>query len=195
MGGQKARAARRARRREELRQQRWQAAVSAATALACEGGRAAVTTRALVARVGFSQPVLYESIGSMADLWEEVTRRAVQVLGDELEVLDGLPTPEAFLLHLVWFARERPGLHDAIWVDGVAPPWLTDWLVESREAVGGPPASTSGGVRAQAVIALATVQGLVLRERSGPGSPEESRAAVAELVALLGWTDPQAARQ
>ncbi len=101
-----------------------------------------MTTRAVVGEVGCGQPALYAAIGCMAWLWGEVVAHADQLLREELTVEDGLPQPEVLVAHLLWFARERPGLYDAVVPEGVPPPWLEDWTAESLATP--PPRSSSG---------------------------------------------------
>lgn len=91
------------------------ALIDAAEALLAEGGRAAVTVRAVAERVGESTRAVYTVFGSRAALMGAVAARGFQLVAD---LVDGLPLTDDPLADLVAagvqgfrpFALDRPHL-------------------------------------------------------------------------------------
>ena len=116
-------------RRERERAERHQLIIDAARDLAEQEGWDAVTTRRLAEKVEYSQPVLYSHFKGKDAIVRAV---AIQGCGDLARVLREARPPrggsrlraaaEAYLR----FAKERPALYDAMFVQQSDIPWGTD---------------------------------------------------------------------
>ncbi|SDG38183.1 transcriptional regulator, TetR family [Lentzea fradiae] len=109
-------------RRERERAERHQLIIDAARELAEEEGWDAVTTRRLADRVEYSQPVLYSHFKGKDAIVRAVAIQGFGVLGQELRKARPRrgqtrlrATAEAYLE----FARKRPALYDAMFVQQI----------------------------------------------------------------------------
>ncbi|HUQ57069.1 TetR/AcrR family transcriptional regulator [Lentzea sp.] len=127
-------------RRERERAERHQLIIDAARELAEEEGWDAVTTRRLADKVEYSQPVLYShfkgkdaivravAIQGAGELARQLRKARPEKGGSRLRA-----AAEAYLE----FARERPALYDAMFVQRVDIPFGTDDVPqELRDAFG-----------------------------------------------------------
>ncbi|WP_439661245.1 TetR/AcrR family transcriptional regulator [Lentzea sp. HUAS TT2] len=115
-------------RRERERAERHQLIIDAARELAEEEGWDAVTTRRLAEKVEYSQPVLYSHFKGKDAIVRAVAIVGCGVLARQLRQARPVrgqsrlrATAEAYLA----FARERPALYDAMFVQQVDLPWGT----------------------------------------------------------------------
>ncbi|MEU0882091.1 TetR/AcrR family transcriptional regulator [Lentzea sp. NPDC005914] len=127
-------------RRERERAERHQLIIDAARELAEAEGWDAVTTRRLADKVEYSQPVLYSHFKGKDAIVREVAIQGCGELARHLRKARPAPgqsrlraTAEAYLE----FARERPALYDAMFVQQVDIPFGTDDAPqELRDAFG-----------------------------------------------------------
>lgn len=127
-------------RRERERAERHQLIIDAARELAEEEGWDAVTTRRLADKVEYSQPVLYSHFKG-----KDAIVRAVAVQGSgelarqlrKARPVQGQSRLRAAAEAYLEFARERPALYDAMFVQQVDLPFGTDEVPqELRDAFG-----------------------------------------------------------
>ncbi|MFD9703705.1 TetR/AcrR family transcriptional regulator [Lentzea sp. NPDC059081] len=127
-------------RRERERAERHQLIIDAARELAEEEGWDAVTTRRLADKVEYSQPVLYSHFKGKDAIVRAVAIQGAGELARQLRKARPArgesrlrAAAEAYLA----FARERPALYDAMFVQRVDIPFGTDDIPqELRDAFG-----------------------------------------------------------